>query len=175
MKLSLGVAFVCGACLWAADGLQPLDVKLGQWETTSTSSTSGTPPIPPDVLARLTPDQRAKMEAIVKAGVSKGARATTRKSCLTKEDLAKASAFGDEQKSCTRTVVTSSGSKQEVRFECTNGAMKNTGTLLVEAVNSENVKGSIQIAATSGDRTMNVNSTFTSKWIGATCSEPPSK
>jgi hypothetical protein len=30
--------------------VQPLDVKLGLWETTMTSDSSGMPPIPPEVL-----------------------------------------------------------------------------------------------------------------------------
>lgn len=160
---------LAGATLWAADTITPLDVKLGQWETTMTMQTSGLPPIPDAVLQRLTPDQRAKMEERMKAMGSSSPKTTVNKSCLKKEDIDKALAFGADQKSCTRTIVTSSRSKQEIRLECAQAGGKQSGTIRVEAVSSESVKGSTQMTMTSGDRTMNMNSTFASKWIGPTC------
>jgi hypothetical protein len=39
----------------------------------------------------------------------------------------------------------------------------------IEALNPENLKGSMQITVTNHDRTMNMNYTFSSKWIGSTC------
>jgi len=160
---------LAGATLWAADSITPLDVKLGQWETTMTMQTSGLPPIPDEVLQRLTPDQRAKMEERLKAMGSGSPKTTVSKSCLKKEDLDKALSFGADQKSCTRTIVTSSRSKQEIRLECAQGGGKQSGTIRVEALSSENVKGSTQMTMSSGDRTMNMNSTFSAKWIGPAC------
>lgn len=53
---------------WTADSITPLDVKLGQWETTSTTNTTGIAmAILPDVLDKLLPDQRAKIEERIKA------------------------------------------------------------------------------------------------------------
>jgi len=40
----------------------------------------------------------------------------------------------------------------------------------VEAVDSENIKGSVQMTLTFGDRTSEINSTFTGKYLGPTCS-----
>ena len=171
-KLSLGFACAC-CCLWAAD-VVPMDVKLGQWETTTTNESSGPPAIPQDVLSRLTPDQRAKMEAAMKANGAP--RTTTTRSCVTKEDLAKAMSLGnDQQRSCTRTLVSSSSAKQEIHLDCKDDKMQSTGTIKIEAVNSENVKGSIQMAASSRGQTMNVNYTFASKWIGPSCTESKGK
>lgn len=167
----VAIAFLLLACAaaWAAD-VVPLAVKTGQWESTSTSETSGTPPIPPEVLAQMPPEQRAKMEERMKA---MGApRTTTTRNCVTKEQIDKAFDMG-QQKSCTRTVVSSSASKQEVRIDCTTGQMKSTGTFRVEAVNSETVKGSMQMTMNSGGRPMNMNSTFTAKWLGPTCDSKP--
>ena len=155
----------------AADSIQPLDVKLGQWETTITSEGSGLPPIPPEVLNRLTPEQRAKMEERMKDYASKGPRTTTHKSCLKKEDLDKAMSFGTDQKSCTRNIITSNRSRQEVHMDCAIGGGKQTGTIRVEAVSSESVKGTTQMTMTNGERTMNINSSFSSKWLGAACTE----
>ena len=61
-KLVVVLIITASAGLWAADRYQPLDVKTGLWEVTTTVSTSGQMPIPPDLLAKLTPEQRAKFE-----------------------------------------------------------------------------------------------------------------
>jgi hypothetical protein len=157
--------------LWAAD-FRPLDVKTGEWESTMTGQTSGQPPIPDEVLNRLTPEQRAKMEAAMQARGTRGPKTTVNKSCLTKDQLDKAFNLGDEStKACTRALVTSSGSKQEIHLECTREGMKSSGTIKVEAIDSENVKGSMQMAMTNGDRTMNMNYTFAAKWIGPACTQ----
>lgn len=155
--------------LWAAD-YRPLDVKTGQWETTVNSQMSGMPPIPDDVLNRMTPEQRAKIMAAMQA--RNGSKATVSKSCLTKDQLDKPFDLGDERtRSCTRTMITSSGSKQEARIDCTVNGSKTTGTIKVEAVDSGSVRGSMQMAVSSGEHSMNMNMTFASKWIGPVCSE----
>jgi len=172
MKKVATVFLIACAAAWAAD-VVPLAVKTGQWESTSTSETSGTPPIPPEVLAQMPPEQRAKMEERMKAMAAP--RTTTTKNCVTKEQIDKAFDMGSgPQKSCTRTVVSSSASKQEIRIDCTTEKIKSTGIFRVEAVNSETVKGSMQMTMNNaGGRPMNVNSTFTSKWLGPTCDSKP--
>ena len=171
-NLSLALFVFAGSVLWAADTITPLDVKLGQWESTMTMEMTGQLPIPQEMLDRLPPEQRAKMEERLKSSGAKGPRTTTHKSCLKKEDLDKAMSFGNDQKSCTRTIITSTRSKQEIHLECAIGAGKQSGTIRVEAVNSENVKGTTEMTASAGGRTMNTNSTFTAKWVGPTCTEP---
>jgi hypothetical protein len=171
-NISLGLIVFAGSVLWAADTITPLDVKLGQWESTMTMETTGLPPIPPEVLDRLPPEQRAKMEERLKANASKGPKTTVHKNCLKKEDLDKALSFGNQEKACTRTIVTSNRSKQEIHMECAVGGGKQTGTIRVEAINSENVKGSTEMTMTGAGRTMNMNSSFTAKWLGPTCTEP---
>lgn len=153
----------------AAD-FHPLGVKAGQWESTVSGQTTGMPPIPDEVLNRLTPEQRAKMQAAMQ--MRNGSKPTVSKSCLTKDMLDKPFNLGDENtKSCSRTMVTSSGGKQEIHIECSRESGKATGTIKVEAVDSENVKGSMQMTVTNGEHTMNMNYTFASKWIGPACSE----
>ncbi|HXA03333.1 MAG TPA: DUF3617 domain-containing protein [Bryobacteraceae bacterium] len=169
INVSLGFAFLfCGA-VWAGDTVQPLDVKLGLWESTTTMEHSGAPPIPDEVLARLTPEQRAKIEERAKASAQQGPKTTTRKNCIKKEDLDKAMAFGNNDKSCHRTVLASSSSKMEFRIECGAGTMKSNGDVHIEAINSEHVKGSVQMTMGDGTRSMKLNSTFESKWLGPVC------
>lgn len=169
INVSLGIAFLfCGAAC-AADNVQPLDVKLGLWESTTTMEHSGAPPIPAEVLARLTPEQRAKIEERAKASAQQGPKTTTRKSCVKKEDLDKALAFGNDEKNCHRTVVASSSRKLEFHMECGAGTMKSNGTVNIEAISSEHVKGTVQMTMGDGTRSMKMNTAFESKWLGPVC------
>jgi len=54
--------------LWAVDSITPLNVKEGLWEMTVTHSMTGMPAapnLPPDALAKLPPDQRARIEVMM--------------------------------------------------------------------------------------------------------------
>jgi hypothetical protein len=171
-RILLGLAFFWALPSWTADAVQPLDVKPGLWETSTTTDMSGMPPMPADLLAKMAPEQRAKMEAAMKARAAQGAKTTTRRTCLTKQELNKPLAFGDDNdKSCKSTLISSSRSKQEAHLECANETMKRSGDVHIEALNPENVKGSIQMTAAGGGRSMNVNVGFTAKWIGSSCAE----
>ncbi len=165
----LGLVLVLSVAVMAADKIQPLNVKLGLWETTHTTTRSGEMPIPPEMLAKLTPEQRAKMEERMKANSAGRTTTSTSKSCLTKEKLEKAP-FSDREKECSPTILTSTTSKAVVKFTCDMSGMKMSGTINVEALNPESVKGSAQTTA-SGNHTMNVNATFTSKWLGPSCGD----
>jgi len=160
------VLFCAGIC----SAQTPLNVKTGEWESTMTSDTSGQLPVPQEMIDKMTPEQRAKMEAMMKARGMQGPRSTMTKSCVKQEDLDKP--FGHENKSCKQTIVSSSATKQEIHMECDMGAGgKQVGTLKFEAVDSSTVKGSMQMTASNGARTMNANSTFSAKWLGPVCTE----
>lgn len=168
-RISLSLA---AALLYAAAGAAqttPLNVKTGEWESTLTNETSGQLPVPQEMIDKMTPEQRARMEAMMKARGMQGPRTTVTKHCVKKEDLDKP--FGNENKSCKRSIVTSSATKQEIHMECEMGGGKQVGTLKFEAVDSSTVKGSMQMTASNGGRIMNINSTFSAKWLGPACTE----
>ena len=165
IRVLLVLTFATGFGARAAD-YHPLDIKPGQWETTMTTDMNGPPPVPPEVLARLTPEQRAKLEQRTS---SLSGRTITHKGCLTKEKLDKPTLFGNEQKSCTYSIKTSTGSTQEIGVECANERMKSTGTVRIQALDSENVKATVHMTMTFGDKTSEINSSWTSKWVGETC------
>ncbi len=89
---------------------------------------------------------------------------------MTKEKLEKNSVFDDEARQCKRTVVTSTGSRLEVKAECDRQGFKMNVAVLAEALDGENVKGSMHMTA-SGDTNMNMESTFTAKYIAASCGD----
>jgi hypothetical protein len=133
---------------------------------------SGMPPIPAELLAKMPADQRAKMEAAMKAREAQGAKSTTKRSCLTKEEMSKPLTFGDDNdKSCKRTLISSSRNKQEVRLECADGTTTRSGDIRFEAITPESIKGSVQMTSAGGGRSMNVNVGFAGKWIGASCAK----
>ena len=170
-KLSIGLTILVSAAAWGAD-MHPLDVKTGQWETTTSMQMTGMPnmSIPPEVLNQMTPEQRAKMQAAMAAHSGKPA---IRDSCMTKEKLHEAWNTGQEAlKTCTNTVITSTSTKQEMRVECNRNGMKTAGTVKVEAVDSEHIRGSVQMTAADPSNTnqaMSFNFTFASKWVGPAC------
>jgi uncharacterized protein DUF3617 len=166
------IAFPLASALFCAGicaGQSPLNVKPGEWESTISNDTSGQLPVPQEMIDKMSPEQRARMEAMMKARGLGAPRTMVNKHCVKKEDLDKP--FGNNDKSCKRTIVTSSATKQEIHMECEMGGGKQVGTLTFEAVDSSTIKGSMQMTASNGGRTMNVNSTFSSKWLGPACSE----
>jgi hypothetical protein len=170
-SIRLTMLLCASACssLWAAD-FHALDVKPGQWETTVTGQMTGAPGIPADVLAQMTPEQRAKVES---AMGGRGAKPIVTSSCRTKEKLAQAWTTGQNNlKSCTTTVTSSSSSKQEVQLECNQDGTKSSGNIKVEVIDSEHIRGSFHLtAASDGNHVMGMNYSFTSKWLGAACTE----
>lgn len=171
-KLALGTLLCLSASLVWADGkYQPLNVKLGTWETTFTTTVSGAPPVPQEMIDKMTPEQRARFEAAMSKMASGTPRTRSSKSCLTKEKLEK-DPFNDRQ-SCAEKVLTSTSSKMEIEEICSEENAKSDSKVRIEATDTENVKGWVQTVVTGSGKTMNVNGAFTSKWVGAACQEKP--
>src|SRR5579862_2888392 len=98
-RIFLALSATLVAAAWAAD-TTPLNVKTGEWEVTTSTESSGQLPIPEEMLNKLTPEQRARMEAAMKARGAGGPRTSVRKNCVKKEDLDKAFGNDEEHKSC---------------------------------------------------------------------------
>jgi hypothetical protein len=163
------MAFLTPLAAWAVDPV-PMDVKLGLWETTLTNQMDISSLIPADALAKLTPDQRARMEAAM--GGRGGPRTTIAKQCITKETLNEAfsNASTARDLKCTRTFVTSTSTKQVVHMECTSGGVKTSSDVQVEVIDRETTKGSM-VMTTVGGRGGNMKMELTSKWLGPDCGD----
>ena len=88
LTIVVGVALLWPAITLPAQDIRPLDAKVGLWESSTTTEMSGRampamPQIPEAALARMTPEQRAKMEAMMKSRA--GGTPMTTKVCITKE------------------------------------------------------------------------------------------
>lgn len=160
-----------------ADDIKPFDAKTGLWETTSTMEMSGMPAmpqmpaIPEEQLSKMTPQQRAQIEAMIKSrmGGIGAPRTTTSKTCMTADSMKQALNMS-KQENCTQKVISSSSSMQNIHVECTQGKMNMTGDMMVERVDSEHAKGNVMMKAT-GEQNMTMKMSFTSKWLGSDCGD----
>ena len=147
-----------------------LNVKPGLWEQTVNMKVSGEAPVPPGMLNRLTPEQRARMEERMKANSAAHTRTTTDKHCLTEEELRKNEFLGSgEGKECTSTITTSTSTSAKGTISCETEGITMTGALEILAPDPEHANGSWHAKSNGGGHTMNVDSTFSSKWLGSSC------
>ncbi len=145
----------------AADGL---DVKPGLWQMSFTTEARSTS-MPPEAMAKLTPEQRAKVAAALQKQAERGPRTFTRKTCITAEDL-KAGAFreAEDDKSCKYVVKEQTRVLQEGTLVCT-GDEPHGGTMRVEAIGRDHIKGSVGREGPNGKISMQM----TGEWISTSC------
>lgn len=154
--------------LWAADKITPLNIKEGLWEMTVTFSMTGLPAmsIPPEALAKMPPEQRARLDGMM------GNKPIVQKECITKEKLEKASAFNaNKNGECTRTVVNSTSNKIEMKIHCEQKQGASDGTFVIEAVGSDATKGTMHVVSSAGDHKTNSDMTFSSRYLGPACGD----
>lgn len=147
--------------------IQPLNIKPGLWETTITHNVTGAPPIPAEMLNRLTPEQRARMEERMRANSAAHTTSSTSRGCTTKEDLQKDKLHLGKE--CTPTILASSSTMAKGKVSCESEGVKTTGSLEIEVLDQEHLKGSSHATVTTDGQVMNVDGTFTSKWVGPDC------
>lgn len=161
----IGCGVLLGASVaWAAT---TLDVKTGLWEMTSVGTTSGTPPIPQDVLAKLTPEQRAKLQQSMAAGMASANQPHVRKACITQKSLERGLNFEDRP-NCKTTVLNSTPRMLDVAMECT-GAQRMTGKFHFEAADRETIAGDTNMVMTDGTNAMTMKYKINGKWLGGDC------
>src|SRR5947209_5489955 len=170
-NLLIAVFATASVAAVATKDVQHMNVKTGLWEVTNTISRAGKMPITPEMMARLTPQQRAKLEARMKAQSAKNSTTDVHTSCLTKEQLEQGPAFGKETESCTQKVLNSTSTQADVALACEMEGMTANGTLHMEASDPEHVTGTATLTSKGAGQTMDVNSSFTAVWKQASCDE----
>jgi hypothetical protein len=86
--VQVAVATLSAAGLVEAAEIVKPNIKPGLWEVSNTPQVSGEMPIPEEQLAKLTPEQRARMEAAMKAAMASGGKPHVYKECMTPEKIA---------------------------------------------------------------------------------------
>ena len=137
--LSAALAVAVPAAIVTAQAVKP-NVKLGLWESVTTME--GMPPSEPH------------------------------KMCLTAAKLA-TGAFDDApSEECKRTVTSSTATSMDVTEACTSKndpSMTGNGTVHIQVVSPESVKGTLATKMSMAGRSMTMNGTFTSKFISTDC------
>ena len=168
MVLGIGLSVAALLPALAADNT-PLKVKPGLWEMTSDSERSGKPPIPPEALAKMSPEQRAKFEAAMQQ--SMGPQHRVMKHCVTQEDINRGFEKMDKMgEDCTQKVTTSTSSVREGSFQC-SGRHNASGTYRVEARSPESVVANWNMTMSNAGNTMTMKNNMQGKWLGADCGD----
>lgn len=147
-------------------------VKLGLWEISHQSDSGSQAPVPDDVLSRLPPEARARIEA---ARASHGPSGRSTKQCVTKASLDHLFNESDHEMVCKRTVVAQTSTSMEMHLEChgkqAGGGPSSTGTLKWKLLDPETMQGTVDMTTTIGPRTMNHKVEIKGKWLGADCGD----
>lgn len=182
LKLLTGIAAGLSAALAfslagvAGQGrLIPLNVKTGLWQTHSQITMSGSLGLPPEAASKLTPEQRAQLEAAM--GAMSGPHESTSKGCLTEADLTKDPYAelnrSDKEMQCRGTVLQSTASDLVLHETCT-GQGEAAGTnmemdMTIHANDSEHTTGVGHGTTTMGGKTLQSQMKLDMTWLGATC------
>jgi hypothetical protein len=168
----MSVFCLLATVLLAGGKVTPLHVKTGLWESTSTTTLNGALGIPPELLAQMTPEQKARYEAAMKRMANGRPTSRTYRNCLTEKEL-KENPFPDKEQTegmqCKQEVIRSTGSDLEVRETCSEGTTSGEAHMTFHASSSEHTTGQGEMTATMGGRTMHSKIKIESKWLGASC------
>jgi hypothetical protein len=154
----------------AAELTKP-NIKPGLWEVSINPQVSGEMPIPEDQLAKMTPEQRARLQAAMKSHMANGGKPRVYKECMTPEKIARGFDVNPhaDDPSCTRNVVSSSANELTLHNECNKPDRKTVTDMHFEVKGGTQTSGKINVVMTSAGKSMTINSTIQGKWLGASC------
>ena len=164
-----------GRCGWvlvgvacAAGAAEKLDIRTGSWEVTATTQMSGMP-LSDEMLGKMTPQQRAEVQAAMREEAAKGPQTEVTRECITAEDVERPfqSASGED---CTQTIVRTTRTTQEARLVCT-GEHKGEGLLRVNAPNPETMTATLDLRAGDGPNAFTIKSRMKGRWLAAQCED----
>lgn len=159
-RCALAAAVAAPLCAHA----EPFNAKPGAWEMTTTTVTTGVI-VPPDMLAKLTPDQRAKVESDMKARSGKPSTRVN-KTCFTQQKLDQDAmiAMGSSG-GCAQKVLTKSATKIKVERTCPT-PQAYTATQTIEAATPESMAVTSDVTIQGGGKVL---VDIKGKWLGASC------
>jgi hypothetical protein len=145
-----------------------LNVKMGLWEITSTTDVGGQ--MPAIDTSKMTPEQKARMEAAMKGMM--GAHANVAKTCMTKEKFEKSAFMVTDQPgtTCTQTITANTRTALEASATCV-GTRAMTALMHFDALSPTSMKGVVKTSNTEQGRTMTMNTAMTGKWLSADCGD----
>jgi flagellar motor protein MotB len=142
-----------------------LNAKPGAWKMTTTTLTTGML-APPDVLAKMSPEQRAKIEAMMPARAGKPTT-HVHASCMTQKDLDEDRIIkeSDDEDQCTQKIITKSPSRLVVEKTCP-APRASTSKMTIEAKTPESIVASVDMTQGAGGK---VHVDIKGHWLRASC------
>ena len=159
---------VCAALPFAAGGQDRLDIRTGTWEITATTHMSGTP-LSNEMLSKMTPEQRAEVQAAMREEAAKGPQTEVSRECITPEEVERPFASADLE-NCTQQIVRTTRTTQEARLQCT-GEYKGSGLLRVTAPNPQTMTATLELSAGDGPTPFTIKAQMKGRWLAAACED----
>jgi len=146
---------------------EPLKVKPGLWETTTTTETKRASK--PTNLDKLTPEQRDKVDKKLDHQVKKETK--TVQTCLSEAQIKSGENFlgKNHQANCKRTFQTQTASDLAATLQC-DGANNMTGRVEMHAADPEHMSGTVDmIYGAAGSLQMKTHSSIQARWLTGDC------
>lgn len=148
---------------------EPLNVKPGLWETTTTIEKKRARQ--PTNLDQLTPEQRVKVDAMLAQQVKRETHTVT--ACLSEAKIRSGEAFtgNTHRGACDHEITTQTASELVASVQC-HGANQLTGSVTMQAHNPESMTGTVDMTYGPADRLQVLtHSEISSRWIQTDCSQ----
>jgi hypothetical protein len=147
-----------------------MDVALGLWEVTARGDVSGAPPIPDSVLARLTPEQQAKMQEMM----ARRSASQKYKSCMTPDKLGKGFEKDPDAQAaskCTTTVATNTGTEYQAEKQCkADSGLSYAAKIHFNLAGKHQATGTVDVVLTQANgKVTTMHHTIDAQWLGADC------
>jgi Protein of unknown function (DUF3617) len=170
----LGVLVIAAAAETGKSGdAIKLNIKLGLWEIATQANISGAPPIPEDTLAKMSPEQRARMQAAIQASMADVAKPKLAKHCVTEEKVAQGFNLDRRHDSttCQKKLVTNTSTELQLTETCPEDNGSTSIDEHIQLNGSDQVAGTVHFVKNSGGKNMTVDSTIKGQWLAASCGD----
>nr|PZN63170.1 MAG: hypothetical protein DIU62_11415 [Pseudomonadota bacterium] len=164
MATGAAAALLIALPLLAAERLA---VKTGLWENVTTLQFTGVT-LPAEQLQRMTPEQRAQLEEMMKQMGVGAPRTDTDQSCVKEEDLDGRSfreSMQEAGEQCDFREVSTTSKRHEYTFQCRSEGSPTSGRLVIEVIDDSHVRGTMEATLPQGRMDMK----FESRWKAAAC------
>jgi hypothetical protein len=144
-----------------------LAVKTGLWDNVVTIEFTDVK-LPEERLQRMTPEQRAQIEQLMKQiGVGQP-RTQTDQSCINEEDLDGRSfrrSMEEAGEQCEFKEVSTTSKRHEYTFRCMTDGAPTSGRLIIDVIDDSHVRGTMEASLPQGRMDMK----FEARWKAADC------
>ncbi|HXS26400.1 MAG TPA: DUF3617 domain-containing protein [Steroidobacteraceae bacterium] len=172
-KSTVALACALGIAVMLPVSADTTRVKLaadsGLWEVTTHPKISGSFTIPEEQLQKMSPEQRARIEAAVQAAMGHAKEEHVMRECMTPEKLAQGFDLGNEGDSCKTTVVHNTSTELEVRRECNAENDARTTTEHYRMSGRRHISGTVDAAMSQNGKPLTMHTTIEGKWLGSDC------